>query len=88
MISKTHKLFVKILAIFVVLIVIAAILTLIFVLNRERNEKNPSSFKNAIVTCGVECADIGMNIMKRGGSVADAGVAVLICEGIVCPQVF
>lgn len=40
----------------------------------------------AIVTNGIECSQIGMDILKKGGSAADAAVAAMFCEGVTCPQ--
>ena len=40
----------------------------------------------SIVTNGLECSKIGMDVLEKGGSVADAGVAVMMCEGVTCPQ--
>lgn len=40
----------------------------------------------AIVTNGLECSKIGMDVLKRDGSAADAAIAVMLCEGVTCPQ--
>jgi gamma-glutamyltranspeptidase/glutathione hydrolase/leukotriene-C4 hydrolase len=89
MILKRQTAFLKFLAILVVLILIAVVLSAVIILNRNwyNSVSNKPNTNNAIVTCGVECAGIGKDIMNRGGSVADSAVAVLICEGIICPQV-
>lgn len=42
--------------------------------------------EGAIVANGLECATIGSDILKRKGSVADAAIATLLCEGVTCPQ--
>jgi gamma-glutamyltranspeptidase/glutathione hydrolase/leukotriene-C4 hydrolase len=40
----------------------------------------------AVAANGEECAEIGVSIMKKGGSVADGAIATMLCEGITCPQ--
>lgn len=40
----------------------------------------------AIVANGLECSAIGRKIFEKNGSIADAAIAVLLCEGITCPQ--
>ena len=35
---------------------------------------------------GLECADVGMNVFKRNGTVADAAVALMFCESVVNSQ--
>lgn len=40
----------------------------------------------AIVTNGLECSKIGMDILKQDGSAADAAIAIMLCEGVTCPQ--
>jgi len=42
--------------------------------------------KAAVVTNGIECAGIASEILKKGGSAADAAVTALLCEGVTCPQ--
>ncbi|XP_055587958.1 glutathione hydrolase 1 proenzyme-like [Uranotaenia lowii] len=40
----------------------------------------------AVAANGHECAAIGANILRVGGSAADAAIATLFCEGVTCPQ--
>lgn len=40
----------------------------------------------AVATNGEECSAIGRAILERNGSVADAAIASLLCEGLSCPQ--
>ncbi|KAG4074250.1 hypothetical protein HA402_008659 [Bradysia odoriphaga] len=40
----------------------------------------------AVVANGAECAQIGVNILKKQGSAVDAAIATLFCEGVTCPQ--
>lgn len=46
----------------------------------------PESIEAAVVTNGIECSKIGMDILRKGGSAADAAIGALFCEGIACPQ--
>lgn len=43
-------------------------------------------FSGAVAANGKECADIGVSILKKNGSVADAAIATMLCEGVTCPQ--
>lgn len=40
----------------------------------------------AIVSNGLECSKIGMDVLNRNGSAADAAVAVMLCESVACSQ--
>lgn len=40
----------------------------------------------AVAANGHECAEIGVNILNKGGSVADAAISTMLCEGVTCPQ--
>lgn len=78
---------------FVLLIAIAAaiIAVLLIVFKIEQQLEEESSYSSlygtgAVASNGVECAAIGRDILERGGSAVDSAIAVLICEGIVCPQ--
>jgi gamma-glutamyltranspeptidase/glutathione hydrolase/leukotriene-C4 hydrolase len=37
-----------------------------------------------VVANGKECAAIGSRILQRGGSVADAAISTVLCEGVTC----
>jgi gamma-glutamyltranspeptidase/glutathione hydrolase/leukotriene-C4 hydrolase len=80
--SKLLGIFYKLVILLLVVIIIA--LCVVFT---KKPEPVPSlSNRGAIVTNGYECADIGARIMMMGGSVVDATVSTMICEGITCPQ--
>lgn len=40
----------------------------------------------AVTSNGEECAQIGADILRQNGSAADAAIAILLCEGVTCPQ--
>lgn len=40
----------------------------------------------AVAANGKECAEMGAAILRRHGSVADAAITTMLCEGITCPQ--
>lgn len=72
----------------VTVIVVALALGLYFGLKEGEGESESFKYagKAAVVTNGIECATIGKNILNKHGSVADAAIAVLFCEGVACPQ--
>ncbi|CAG9802290.1 unnamed protein product [Chironomus riparius] len=53
-----------------------------------RNDSTPSHklMHGAVASNGKECAEMGASILKQKGSVADAAITTLLCEGITCPQ--
>lgn len=67
-------------------IVVTVVLLFVLPKTEEDGGQNLQEYKAAVVANGIECADIGMDILKKNGSVADAAIAVLFCEGITCPQ--
>lgn len=42
--------------------------------------------KCAITANGHVSADVGYKIMQLGGSVADAAIATMLCDGVLCPE--
>ncbi|CAH1276370.1 unnamed protein product [Diabrotica balteata] len=42
--------------------------------------------KGAVVTNSPGCSDVGVDIMIKGGTVADAAIATLFCESVCSPQ--
>lgn len=41
-------------------------------------------FRGAVAANGKECAEMGAEILKLNGSVADAAITTMLCEGITC----
>ncbi|KAF5277175.1 hypothetical protein FQR65_LT03881 [Abscondita terminalis] len=52
----------------------------------EMTRIDPNRRQAGIVSNGVECADIGGSILKKGGTAVDAAIATLFCEGVAMPQ--
>ncbi|CAG9822957.1 unnamed protein product [Phaedon cochleariae] len=44
------------------------------------------NYRGAVVANGKGCADVGINIMKKGGNAVDVAIATLLCEGITMPS--
>uniref|UniRef100_A0A1B0D2V9 Gamma-glutamyltransferase n=1 Tax=Phlebotomus papatasi TaxID=29031 RepID=A0A1B0D2V9_PHLPP len=80
-ITKKRVLIVAILAAIVVAVVLV---TVYFTVWKPKDDKEPR--RMGIVANGIECADIGMEILKKNGTAADAAIATLFCEGVTCPQ--
>lgn len=55
-----------------------------FGLKKDDQDPVHKSFHGAVAANGKECADIGASILKRHGSVADAAIATMLCEGVTC----
>ncbi|XP_058442717.1 scoloptoxin SSD14-like [Malaya genurostris] len=68
------------------IVVIAVVLGLYFGLKDTREETARTLTGGAVTSNGAECAKIGADILRQNGSVADAAIAVLFCEGVTCPQ--
>ncbi|XP_057661139.1 scoloptoxin SSD14 isoform X1 [Diorhabda carinulata] len=65
-----------------ILVVIIVVVTVILTRKSGKTER----FSGAAVSNGPGCSDIAINIMSKGGTVADAAIAALFCEGVVMPQ--
>lgn len=65
-------------------VLLGAVIAIVVVttINREKSVEG----SGAIATNGIECAAIGKSIVEAGGTAGDVAVAVIICEGITCPQ--
>jgi gamma-glutamyltranspeptidase / glutathione hydrolase / leukotriene-C4 hydrolase len=46
----------------------------------------PKGLYGGVASNGDECAQIGVDVLKEGGSAADSAIAVLFCEGVVVAQ--
>lgn len=79
---KTKGIFFLILKLLVLMLLITAIIVTGVISNTSAKMYGGG----AVVTNGLECAKMGASILKKGGSVADAAVTTIICEGITCPQ--
>lgn len=66
--------------------ILVATITAVLVYFLAIKETETKSYPSAIVTNGMECSKIGMDVLKREGSAADAAIAVMMCEGVTCPQ--
>ena len=51
------------------------------------SDKYSGTYRHAAVaTDAAECSKIGVEMLKKGGTVVDAGVASLFCVGVMNPQ--
>lgn len=85
---KLNPKFIKILIKLAILIAIlvGVIVAVVVVSNQSNNETIVDRKLAGVVSNGIECAEIGMNVLKENGNAVDAAVATLFCEGIACPQ--
>lgn len=72
------------------IVIIATALGLYFGLKEQKNEITDEAPRiltgGAVTSNGIECAEIGSNILQLNGTAVDAAIAVLFCEGVTCPQ--
>lgn len=71
------------------IVVVATALGLYFGLKNRKSDVSGEKRilgGGAVTSNGVECAEIGTNILMLNGSAVDAAIAVLFCEGVTCPQ--
>ncbi|KAG5682876.1 hypothetical protein PVAND_012195 [Polypedilum vanderplanki] len=74
-------------ALFISIIIIVAIITAYqFGIKNDDEPKTRLMHGGAVAANGKECAELGANILKQKGSVADAAITTMLCEGITCPQ--
>uniref|UniRef100_A0A034WZA3 Venom gamma-glutamyl transpeptidase n=1 Tax=Aphidius ervi TaxID=37627 RepID=A0A034WZA3_APHER len=61
-----------------------ALIFLKYQCNCETPESVSRNFKKAAVCAGVdECAEIGLSILKKGGTAVDSAIATMICNGLI-----
>lgn len=71
----------------IVFAIIAVGVTLTVVLLRKNSKNDPSELgRAAVVANGIECANIGADILRQKGSAVDAAIATLLCDGVAAPQ--
>ncbi|CRK91255.1 CLUMA_CG004935, isoform A [Clunio marinus] len=63
------------------IIVVGTITAYSIILNKKEDEPKHKELHGAVVANGKECAAIGASILKQQGSVADAAIATMLCEG-------
>uniref|UniRef100_A0A6P7EXW8 Glutathione hydrolase 1 proenzyme-like isoform X1 n=1 Tax=Diabrotica virgifera virgifera TaxID=50390 RepID=A0A6P7EXW8_DIAVI len=68
----------------VVMVAIAGIVLLIIL--KPKEVINHKVHRGAVVSNSPGCSDIGVDIMTKGGTVADAAIATLFCESVGSPQ--
>ncbi|XP_027844972.1 scoloptoxin SSD14-like isoform X3 [Aphis gossypii] len=42
--------------------------------------------KIGVVSNGGPCAQIGVDVMSKGGNAVDAAIATMLCDGVLCPE--
>lgn len=52
--------------------------------NLDEHAKQSKLLRGAVAANGKECAAMGAEILKINGSVADAAIVTMLCEGITC----
>lgn len=67
-----------------VIVLVSTITAYNFGLKKDDQEPSHKHLHGAVVANGKECADIGAGILRKHGSVADAAIATMLCEGVTC----
>ncbi|ETN59664.1 gamma-glutamyltranspeptidase 1 [Anopheles darlingi] len=62
------------------------VLLIVYLAQHGAWAQTSSQERSAVTSNSVECADIGMSMLDKGGSAADAAIATLLCEGVALPQ--
>jgi gamma-glutamyltranspeptidase/glutathione hydrolase/leukotriene-C4 hydrolase len=77
-------------ALFIAIIIVVGSITIYSIGNKGNNDEHNHSklMHGAVAANGKECAEIGADILKRHGSVADAAISTMLCEGITCKLKF
>ncbi|XP_062542102.1 scoloptoxin SSD14-like [Armigeres subalbatus] len=65
----------------------AVVITWLYV-NDEKREHSAKPHRQfgAVASNAYECASVGANILRQGGSVADVAIAMMLCEEVACPE--
>ena len=53
-------------------------------MNRQKSaliQHTPNASNGAVATDDARCSVVGANILRKGGSAADAAIATLLCQG-------
>lgn len=50
----------------------------------KKDDEVQTFYHGAVAANGEECSAIGELIFKQKGSVADAAIATMLCEGVTC----
>lgn len=68
------------------IIAIAITVTVLLVQKNSNSDSLSDLGRAAVVANGIECADIGADILRQKGSAVDAAIATLLCDGVAAPQ--
>lgn len=71
-------------AVFIAIIIVVGIVTALSFSLKDDDKPNFRHLRGAVAANGEECAEIGASILRKRGSVADAAIATMLCEGVTC----
>ncbi|XP_021699898.1 gamma-glutamyltranspeptidase 1 [Aedes aegypti] len=72
--------------VFAMLVCVTAVAIAWFYVINQKQDVERVRREGAVASNAYECASVGADILRQGGSVADVAVAMMFCEEVACPE--
>ncbi|XP_065081870.1 scoloptoxin SSD14-like isoform X2 [Ochlerotatus camptorhynchus] len=66
--------------------VAAVVIAVFFVINKNGKPGSDHRRVGAVASNAYECASVGADILRQGGSAVDVAIAMMFCEEVACPE--